>query len=135
MVIFNVCANYIKTSTNFNGEAVNAIPRKARIIILGVGYLSIIFAIASGASIDEAVLWGKIHGSAKTVKVLLHYLHLFDSVTLHSGSTVLEMIENFHISWMQLLSLISNKNATMLNLLSSLSIFHLVSCDAIIVEK
>ena len=77
-----------------NGEAVHASPRKTGMIILGGGlpkhhicnanmmrngadYAVFINTAQefdgsdSGARPDEAVSWGKIRGSAKTVKVLL----------------------------------------------------------------
>ena len=79
-----------------NGEAVHASPRKTGMIILGGGlpkhhicnanmmrngadYAVFINTAQefdgsdSGARPDEAVSWGKIRGSAKTVKVYLFY--------------------------------------------------------------
>lgn len=79
-----------------NGEAVHASPRKTGIIVLGGGlpkhhicnanmmrngadYAVFINTAQefdgsdSGAQPDEAVSWGKIRGSAKTVKVSLIY--------------------------------------------------------------
>ncbi|KAA3481502.1 deoxyhypusine synthase-like [Gossypium australe] len=57
-----------------NGEAVRASPRKTGMIILGGGlpkhHISQEYdGSDSGARPDEAVSWGKIRGSAKTVKV------------------------------------------------------------------
>ncbi|KAL9440805.1 hypothetical protein AB3S75_019471 [Citrus x aurantiifolia] len=49
-----------------NGEAVHASPRKTGLIILGAQEFD---GSDSGARPDEAVSWGKIRGSAKTVKV------------------------------------------------------------------
>jgi len=86
-----------------NGEAVHASPRKTGMIILGGGlpkhhicnanmmrngadYAVFINTAQeydgsdSGARPDEAVSWGKIRGSAKTVKV--HPMHTFSSAFL-----------------------------------------------------
>ncbi|CAN1268772.1 Deoxyhypusine synthase [Linum perenne] len=80
-----------------NGEAVHAIPRKTGIIVLGGGlpkhhicnanmmrngadYAVFVNTAQefdgsdSGAQPDEAVSWGKIRGSAKTVKVFSFYI-------------------------------------------------------------
>lgn len=92
-----------------NGEAVHASPRKTGMIILGGGlpkhhicnanmmrngadYAVFINTAQefdgsdSGARPDEAVSWGKIRGSAKTVKVNLFSLSLPLKVSVMCGS-------------------------------------------------
>ena len=81
-----------------NGEAVHASPRKTGIIVLGGGLpkhhicntAQEFDGSDSGARPDEAVSWGKIRASAKTVKVLL-----IRSLNVTLSSPVIVLIFNF----------------------------------------